>query len=94
MTRRMFGPTVMRLFTSCLYRSFATTQKGYLALVPRKATPGQLVCVLRGGNVPFVLSRRRDEYFELVDEAYVHGIMDEEIVRGARKEDLKEFRIR
>lgn len=79
---------------SCLYRSFATTQKGYLALVPRKATPGQLVCVLRGGNVPFILNRRQDKYFELVGEAYVHGIMDGEFVRDARKEDLKEFRIR
>ena len=80
--------------TRCLYRSFAVTQKGYLALVPKKTTPGHLVCVLRGGNVPFVLNRRRDGYFELVGEAYVHGIMDGETVRGARKEDLMEFRIR
>ena len=78
---------------TCLYRSFATTQKGYLALVPRKATPGHLVCVLRGGNVPFILKWREDEYFELVGEAYVHGIMDGEIVRDAQKEDLTEFRI-
>jgi hypothetical protein len=80
--------------TSCLYRSFATTQNGYLALVPRKATSGQLVCVLRGGNVPFILSQRGDGYFELGGEAYVHGIMDGEFVRQARKEDLKEFKIR
>jgi hypothetical protein len=80
--------------TSCLYRSFATTRKGYMALVPRKATPGQLVCMLRGGNVPFVLSRRGDGYFELVGEAYVHGIMDGKIVHSAQKEDLTEFRIR
>jgi len=80
--------------TSCLYRSFATTQKGYLALVPAKATSGQLVCILRGGNVPFIMSQRGDGYFELVGEAYVHGIMDGEFVRGARREDLKEFRIR
>ena len=80
--------------TSCLYRSFATTQKGYLALVPAQAAPGQLLCVLRGGNVPFVMNQRGDGYFDLVGEAYVHGIMDGEFVRGARKEDLKEFRIR
>jgi hypothetical protein len=80
--------------TRCLYRSFATTKKGYLALVPRTAAPGQLICVLRGGNVPFILNKREDEYFELVGEAYVHGIMDGEYVRDARKEDLKEFRIR
>lgn len=80
--------------TSCLYRSFATTQKGYLALVPRKATSGQLICVLRGGNVPFIMNRRENGYFELVGEAYVHGIMDGEFVRDARREDLEEFRIR
>jgi len=79
---------------SCLYRSFATTQKGYLALVPRKATPGKSVCVLRGGNVPFILNRRQDGYFELVGEAYVHGVMDGEFVRDARKENLKQFIIR
>jgi hypothetical protein len=79
--------------TSCLHRSFATTQEGYLALVPRRTLPGQLVCVLRGGNVPFILNRRESGYFELVGEAYVHGIMDGEYVRGARKEDLMEFRI-
>lgn len=80
--------------TRCLYRSFATTQKGYLALVPRQATPGHLVCVLRGGNVPFILNRREDGYLELVGEAYVHGIMDGEVVRSAQKEDLTVFRIR
>ena len=80
--------------TRCLHRSFAVTQNGYLALVPKKTTPGHLVCVLRGGDVPFILKQTQDEYLELVGEAYVHGIMDGEIVRGAQKELLKEFRIR
>jgi hypothetical protein len=53
-----------------------------------------LACVLRGGNVPFILNQREDGYFEVVGEAYVHGIMDGEYVRDAQKEELKEFRIR
>ncbi|KAE9363194.1 hypothetical protein N431DRAFT_357128 [Stipitochalara longipes BDJ] len=80
--------------SSCLHRSFAMTQKGYLALVPRSTVPGHLVCVLRGGNVPFILKSKADGYFELVGEAYVHGIMDGEFVRGAQKDDVKVFKIR
>lgn len=38
------------VITSCLYKSFATTQNGYLILVSHKVTPGELVCTLRGGK--------------------------------------------
>ncbi|PMD47176.1 HET-domain-containing protein [Hyaloscypha variabilis F] len=78
----------------CLNRSFVTTSNGYLALVPRLTVPGHLVCVLRGGNVPFILKSREDGYFELVGEAYVHGIMDGEFVRSAQKDDVRVFKIR
>jgi hypothetical protein len=80
--------------TSCLNRSFVTTLNGHLALVPRLTVPGHLVCVLRGGNVPFILQSKKDEYFELLGEAYVHGIMNGEFVRGAQNDDVKVFTIR
>jgi len=79
---------------SCLHRSFATTRKGYLALVPQSTMLGHLVCVLRGARVPFIIKARDDGYFELVGEAYVHGIMDGESVLCAQKNDVKVFKIR
>jgi hypothetical protein len=56
------------------------TSKGYLGLGPALLQAGDLVCVLAGGAIPFVLrqdsrsssSKRR---FRLIREAYVHGIM-------------------
>jgi hypothetical protein len=78
----------------CLNRSFIVTERGYLGLGRVSTKQGDIVCVLRGGNVPFILRRKGYGYYELVGEAYVHGIMDGTFVRNARKEELKEFRIR
>ena len=80
--------------THCLYRSFIVTERGYLGLGRSSTQPGDVVCVLRGGNVPFILRKKGDGYYELVGEAYMHGIMDGSFVRKSQKEELKEFRIR
>ena len=77
----------------CIKRSFVTTENGYLGLAPSGAREGDVICLLRGGNVPFVLRERENGYWELVGEAYVHGIMDGSWVRKAAKEDVMEFKI-
>ena len=77
----------------CIKRSFVTTEKGYLGLAPSRARKGDVLCVLRGGDVPFVLREKENGYWELVGEAYVHGIMDGSWVRKAVKEDVMEFKI-
>ena len=77
----------------CVKRSFITTKKGYLGLAPWGAHEGDVVCVLRGGDVPFVLREKEDGYWKLVGEAYVHGIMDGSWVRNAVKEDVMDFKI-
>jgi hypothetical protein len=66
--------------SACGGRRLFHTSKGYLGLGPALLQAGDLVCVLAGGAIPFVLrqdlrsspSKRR---FKLVGEAYVHGIM-------------------
>jgi hypothetical protein len=78
----------------CMQRSFVVTEKGYFGLGSDMPRPGDVVCVLKGGDVPFILRPRLDEYFEKVGEAYVHGIMDGSFVLQAKREDLREFRIR
>jgi hypothetical protein len=77
-----------------LRRSFLVTEKGYLGLGGRETRKGDVVCIIRGGNVPFLLRNMSDRFQEFVSDAYIHGVMDGSFVRDARKEDLKEFRIR
>lgn len=58
-------------------RRFAMTHKGYYALVPAEANPGNHIAILRGGNWPFVLYAQ-EQSWKLVGECYVHGIMNGE----------------
>ncbi|EXM17742.1 Heterokaryon incompatibility [Fusarium oxysporum f. sp. vasinfectum] len=74
-------------------RCLATTRKGYLALAPQETKPGDLLCVLYGGQLPFVL-RNSGSYFELIGEAYVHGIMDGESINSSNIRNMEqEFEI-
>ena len=61
-------------------RRLGMTTQRYLGLFPRGTKPGDQVCVLTGGWVPFVIRRNqaRDEY-QLVGECYLHSIMNGEV---------------
>jgi hypothetical protein len=59
-------------------RPFITT-RGYVGLAPWHSEPGDIICILYGCVVPFVL-RRNGAGYQLIREAYVHGIMDGEFV--------------
>lgn len=75
-------------------RSFLVTEKGYLGLGRTGTRQGDVICIIRGGNVPFLLRNRSDGFLEFVSDAYLHGVMDGSFVRDAKQEDLKEFKIR
>ena len=49
-----------------------------MGMGPRGMQEGDIVCVLFGGCVPFVLQPKADrsDCWELINDAYVHGIMD------------------
>jgi len=77
------------LGAACNDRQFAVTRKGYMAIVLLFAKPGDSVCLIFGADVPFVLRKaptkqssekygRKQCYYNLVGECYVHGIMDGE----------------
>lgn len=89
-TAPFYKATIVR----CLRRSFFVTNEGYFGLGSCYPRQGDIVCIIRGSPVPFVLRPRVDEFFELVGEAYVHGIMDGEFVRPANIERLRLFKIR
>ncbi|KAK8106967.1 HET-domain-containing protein [Apiospora kogelbergensis] len=78
----------------CLYR----TRRGYLGTGPHDVQRGDVVCVLMGGAVPFILRPRGDGGgYIVIGDAYVHGIMDGELVQdweeGKAELDIREFRI-
>jgi hypothetical protein len=67
-----------------------TTDKGYFGLAPFSAEPGDKVCILYGGAVPFLL-RPRGENYLLVGECYVHGIMHGEALEWYDHEKRSQY---
>jgi hypothetical protein len=63
----------------------ALTERGMLANVPAAAQPGDIVAVLLGGNLPYLL-RSCGGNFKLVSDCYVHGLLDSEAFVEARKQ--------
>jgi len=55
-------------------RRIYLTEKGWLGLGPAAMLPGDHVCVLIGGHVPFVLRPRTPKGWLLVGEAYIHEL--------------------
>ncbi len=75
-------------------RRFFVSKKGYIGLAPAIARPNDLICILLGGQTPFILRKYEDgkqpnqqqlqgifggDYlYQLIGESYVHGLMDGE----------------
>lgn len=64
---------------AAIKRAFFVTEKGHMGLGPSSMEERDLVYVLAGGQVPFILRPTIiAEGFSLVGESYIHGIMDGE----------------
>ncbi|KAL9582631.1 MAG: hypothetical protein Q9212_003178 [Teloschistes hypoglaucus] len=81
--------------THCACRSFILTDGGRLGLAPRMTRTGDLVCLLHGGHVPFVLRRedKRKGCYRFMGEAYVHGFMKGEASQRLGGDEVQEFEI-
>ncbi|KAH6697555.1 heterokaryon incompatibility protein-domain-containing protein [Plectosphaerella plurivora] len=83
-----------RWLTSTEYRSiarrFAMTKLGRMAMVPALAEEGDVVALIPGVIVPFLLRLRRSEavsgqgVYALVGECYVHGVMAGEMADASK----------
>lgn len=75
-----------------LHRRLFVTHDGFVGMGPESAQEGDHVAVLHGSRVPYVLRHEpsKDEY-RFVDECYVQGMMQGEIVedQGAGKYELQ-----
>ncbi|KAK5680352.1 hypothetical protein LTS10_007279 [Elasticomyces elasticus] len=75
----------MRLYSRRLF----LTAAGRIGLGPRIARTGDIVAVLRGGDVPLIL-RPLDHEYQIIGEAYVSGIMRGEAVQEAQADGFAE----
>lgn len=80
-------------------RNFFISKEGYIRLGPIDIRVGDIICVLKGGSVPFILRRTGKSPQEtesglieckLIGEAYVHGLMYGEAVRLGKEGLLEE----
>jgi hypothetical protein len=63
----------------CTGRRYIITKKGYLDLGQGCADIGDKICVLFGGNTPYLL-RQDSGHHRMIGECYVHGIMQGEVI--------------
>lgn len=72
-------------------RRFAGTNMGLVGYVPMRAKKGDLVVILYGADVPFVVRREAGGRYSLVGECYMHGIMYGEAMRimEIKEEDVE-----
>jgi hypothetical protein len=82
----------------CAKRTFITTTTGYYGLAPQKTKAGDLVCIVYGADVAFILRKPEPELGNVpgsfVGEAYIHGIMQGEYLEKAKGEDFTGFWIK
>lgn len=73
-------------------RRFCITKNGYVGLVPLLSRPGDLICIIFGGDTPYLVrpTACTDEGVvveelkcQLVGECYIHGMMDGEMISRA-----------
>jgi hypothetical protein len=64
---------------------FGLTAQNFYCMFPPQAQEGDVVVILYGAEIPLLLRRNagKKELYELVGEAYVHGLMDGEAARYA-----------
>lgn len=73
----------------CLNRRFFITSNSHLGVGPRWTQKGDLVCVLFGGGVPYVLSPKGKNY-TFIGQSYVHGLMEGQAIDAWRKGELED----
>jgi hypothetical protein len=71
-------------------RQLFVTSGGNMGLGPLSMRADDLVVILRGGEIPFVL-RKIGDFYHFKGPAYVHGIMDGEAVKASKARNEPEM---
>ena len=82
----------------CAKRTFITTSTGYFGLAPKISKSGDLVCIVYGADVAFILRKPEPKLGDVpgsfIGEAYIDGIMQGEYLEKAKDEDFTAFWIK
>ena len=70
----------------CHGRKFNASSNRYLGWVPEETKQGDLICIFKGSDVPYILRPFREGRYILIGESYIHGIMEGERLAGGRLE--------
>ncbi|CEF73703.1 hypothetical protein FGSG_01556 [Fusarium graminearum PH-1] len=72
------------------YRGFAVTSRGWFVVGPDVMEAGDVVVVLYGGKLPFLIRRKGPGTWMLIGECYVHGMMNGEVfeLEGVQDEEF------
>jgi len=62
-------------------KRFFVSRKGYVGWVDDGARSGDIICVLDGATVPYVLRTQDDGSYKLVGECYLYGVMEGQVLR-------------
>lgn len=70
---KVFGWQVARMARN---RQFCQTERSYMGWVPGNSKEGDVICLLEGGRLPYVLRwNNTGTGFQFIGEAYIHGVM-------------------
>ncbi|KAK7937855.1 uncharacterized protein PG986_014723 [Apiospora aurea] len=72
------------------YRKPFVTRQGHIGLGPKAVDQGDIVCVLFGCMVPFILRKGSGSRYRLVGECYVPGITKGEVIEAWETGELTE----
>jgi hypothetical protein len=69
------------------YRRLVRTKEGYIALAPKATQSGDWIGLFKGGKMPLIV-RKDGEYWILIGESYVHGLMKGEAWNAEKCEQM------
>ncbi|KAF4424738.1 hypothetical protein F53441_14220 [Fusarium austroafricanum] len=72
---------------TCMQPCFFATTSGLFGLCPWRSKEGDVIVLLDGGNVPYLLRPVGEGRYELVGECFVQGIMHGEVLEALEKLD-------
>jgi tetratricopeptide (TPR) repeat protein len=75
-------------------RRFMTTSRGFMGVCPDETIPGDIICIVLGGNMPVVL-KMVGHHFQFIGECYIHGVMGGEMMDYLNKGlyEVEEFEV-
>lgn len=72
-------------------RKIFTTKNDYVGLGPLLMQENDIICLIYGAKVPFLIRRRGDGAYLLVGECYVYGLMHGEGMSMGVEQDIVLF---